>query len=65
MKRIVAVVILLTSILSVNICRADTITDLKARAYDILSNIEILQRQLQETNQAILKEMNKPEEVKA
>ena len=30
-----------------------TLTDLKAQAYDILAQIEYLQKKLQETNQAI------------
>jgi len=30
-----------------------TLTELKAQAYDILSNLEFLQKKLQETNQAI------------
>lgn len=30
-----------------------TIVELKAQAYDILSNLEYLQKKLQETNQAI------------
>ena len=37
------------------------ITELKAQAYDILAQIEFLQRKLQETNQQIA-EANKDEE---
>ena len=36
-----------------------TIIELKAKAYDILSNLEYLQKQLQETNQAIAEELQK------
>ena len=36
-----------------------TLIELKAKAYDILSNLEYLQKQLQETNQAIAEEMQK------
>ncbi len=32
---------------------------LKAQAYDILAQIEFLQKKLQETNQAISEELNK------
>jgi hypothetical protein len=35
------------------------ITELKAKAYDILSNLEYLQKQLQEVNQQIGEEMQK------
>lgn len=35
------------------------LTELKAKAYDILAQIEYLQKQLQETNQAIGEEMQK------
>ena len=38
------------------------ITEKKAMAYDILANLENLQRQLQLTNQSISEEMNKPKE---
>jgi Lhr-like helicase len=34
-----------------------TLTELKAQAYDILSNLEFLQKKLQETNQAIGEKM--------
>ena len=34
-----------------------TLTDLKAQAYDILAQIEYLQKKLQETNQAIGEKM--------
>jgi hypothetical protein len=37
------------------------LTELKAKAYDILSQIEFLQRKLQETNQAIGEELKKDE----
>ncbi|MFY8167079.1 MAG: hypothetical protein ACOVJ8_10825 [Sediminibacterium sp.] len=43
-----------------------TLTELKAQAYDILSNLEFLQKKLQETNQAIaekIKEEQKTPEV--
>jgi hypothetical protein len=33
------------------------ITELKAKAYDVLANIEYLQKQLQEINQEIAKQM--------
>lgn len=36
-----------------------TLIELKAQAYDILAQIEYLQKQLQETNQAIAEEMKK------
>lgn len=36
-----------------------TLIELKAKAYDILAQIEYLQKQLQETNQAIAEEMQK------
>lgn len=36
-----------------------TLIELKSQAYDILSQIEYLQRKLQETNQAIAEEINK------
>lgn len=39
-----------------------TITELKAKAYDILSNLEYLQKQLQEVNQKIAEEMQKEKE---
>lgn len=35
------------------------IKELKAKAYDILSNLEYLQKQLQETNQQIAEAMQK------
>lgn len=38
-----------------------TLTELKARAYDILSQIEWLQKKLQETNQEIAKLINENE----
>lgn len=38
-----------------------SITELKATAYDILSNLEYLQKKLQETNQAIAEELKKEE----
>jgi hypothetical protein len=34
-----------------------TLIELKAQAYDILSNLEYLQKQLQETNQAIAEQL--------
>ena len=34
-----------------------TLVELKAKAYDILAQIEYLQKQLQETNQAIGEEL--------
>jgi hypothetical protein len=36
-----------------------TLIELKAKAYDILAQIEYLQKQLQETNQAIGEELKK------
>lgn len=39
-----------------------TITELKAQAYDVLAQIEFLQKKLQETNQAIAEEMQKAEQ---
>ena len=36
-----------------------TIVELKAKAYDILSNLEYLQKQLQEVNQKIAEELQK------
>lgn len=36
-----------------------TIVELKAAAYDILSNLEYLQKQLQEVNQKIAEELKK------
>lgn len=36
-----------------------TLIELKAKAYDILSNLEFLQKQLQEVNQKIAEEMQK------
>jgi hypothetical protein len=41
-----------------------TTTELKAQAYDILANIEHLQRKLAEINQAIAEELKKEQEVK-
>lgn len=35
------------------------LTELKAKCYDILAQIEYLQKQLQETNKLIAEEMNK------
>ena len=40
----------------------DSIVILKAQAYDTLSQIEMLQRRLQELNQKILAEMQKGHE---
>jgi hypothetical protein len=37
----------------------DTITSLKATAYDLLANLEYIQKQLQEVNQKIAEEMQK------
>ena len=34
-----------------------TLTELKAKAYDILSNLEYLQKQLQDVNQKIAEEL--------
>ena len=39
-----------------------TLIELKAQAYDILAQIEYLQKQLQETNAKIGEEMQKPKE---
>lgn len=39
-----------------------SLTELKARAYDILAAIQNLQGQLQQVNEAIAKESNKPKE---
>lgn len=39
-----------------------TLTELKASAYDTLANIEHLQKQLQEINQAIAAQMQKEHE---
>jgi hypothetical protein len=36
-----------------------TLTELKAQAYDILAQIEYLQKQLQEVNQKIAEELQK------
>ena len=36
-----------------------TLIELKASAYDILSNLEYLQKQLQEVNQKIAEELQK------
>jgi hypothetical protein len=38
-----------------------TLTELKAQAYDILAQIEFLQKKLQETNQSIGEELKKEE----
>lgn len=38
-----------------------TLTELKAQAYDILSQLEYLQKKLQETNQLISEELKKDE----
>ena len=38
------------------------LTELKAQAYDILAQIEFLQKKLQETNQAIGEELKKDKE---
>jgi hypothetical protein len=38
-----------------------TLVELKAKAYDILAQIEYLQKQLQETNQSIGEELKKDE----
>lgn len=38
-----------------------TLTELKAQAYDILAQIEFLQKKLQETNGEIAKLINKDE----
>ena len=38
------------------------LTELKAAAYDILAQIEYLQKQLQETNAKIGEELQKPKE---
>jgi hypothetical protein len=38
-----------------------TLIELKAQAYDILAQIEFLQKKLQETNQQIGEEMKKQE----
>jgi hypothetical protein len=35
-----------------------TLTELKAQAYDILAQIEFLQKKLQETNQQIAEKIN-------
>tara|TARA_R110000868_G_scaffold199212_1_gene445796 strand:+ start:2867 stop:2998 length:132 start_codon:yes stop_codon:yes gene_type:complete len=39
-----------------------TLVELKAKAYDILSNLEYLQKQLQEVNQKIAEELQKEKE---
>jgi len=39
-----------------------TLIELKAQAYDILAQIEFLQKKLQETNQAIGEELKKDNE---
>lgn len=38
------------------------LTELKSKAYDILANIEYLQKELQNVNQAIAEEMKKQQE---
>lgn len=38
-----------------------SITDLKARAYDLLANLEYLQKQLAEVNQQIAEKMKNEE----
>jgi uncharacterized protein involved in exopolysaccharide biosynthesis len=38
------------------------LTDLKAKAYDLLAQLEYLQKQLQEVNQQIAEEMKKNED---
>jgi len=38
-----------------------TLIELKAKAYDILSNLEYLQKQLQEVNQKIAEELKNDE----
>ena len=38
-----------------------TITELKARAYDLLANLEYLQKQLAEVNQQIAEKMKNEE----
>jgi uncharacterized protein involved in exopolysaccharide biosynthesis len=40
----------------------DSITSLKAKAYDLLAQLEYLQKQLQEVNQQIAEEMKKNED---
>jgi hypothetical protein len=35
------------------------LTELKAKAYDLLANLEYIQKQLQEVNQQIAEEMQK------
>jgi hypothetical protein len=40
----------------------DNITSLKATAYDLLANLEYIQKQLQEVNQKIAEEMKKNED---
>lgn len=40
------------------------LTELKAQAYDILVEIEFLQKKLQETNQAIAAELQKAKDEK-
>lgn len=39
----------------------DNLTTLKARAYDLLAQLEYIQKQLQEVNQQIAEEMKKNE----
>jgi hypothetical protein len=38
------------------------LTELKAKAYDLLANLEYIQKQLQEVNQQIAEEMKKNED---
>jgi len=40
----------------------DNITSLKAKAYDLLAQLEYLQKQLQEVNQQIAEEMKNNED---
>jgi hypothetical protein len=40
-----------------------SLTELKAQAYDILAQIEYLQKKLQETNQAIGEKLKETQEV--
>lgn len=42
-----------------------TIIELKSQAYDILAEIEFLQKKLQETNQAIAAELQKAKDEKS
>ena len=38
------------------------LTELKAKAYDLLANLEYIQKQLQQVNQQIAEEMKKNED---